>query len=443
MGERGEGRYRCGMAPGSAPPNRTIAMRRRAALVAPLLLSLAMVPGAAWAADPHNLDTNPAPVLGRAGSPSAPDLAPPGVGATQPPRVVFHGPRTDKVVALTFDDGYAPANVRQIFGELTRAGVAATFFVNGAYLRWDPKLWRAIAEAGYPIGNHTVLHEDVRNRPPGQVAADLARNARLVLAATGQPMIPVFRPPYGYHDAASDAAASAAGFPTIVLWDVTGGDASLLATDASVLANASAGRPGSIILLHAGPSVTPRILPALIAGYEARGFTFVTIPELLGITTPDTGPPGGGAASVPPGSGGVVAPGVVAPTPPAVAPAGDDRGPVSVAPVTPVRPVPPVAPVDVAVPSVGPGPTAPVGEVTAGQGGGKPPTVLNVGWDSPPLLPKTERSPGADVAPSLARDGAWARGPIRDGIVAAVTVVLLGLLLLLGTIAGRHARRGG
>ena len=434
MGERDEGRYRCRMAPGSPAPTRTIALLRQAALVATLLLWLAMVPGAAWAADPHNLDTNPAPVMSRAGGPTAPDLAPPRAGVA-PPRVVFHGPRTDKVVALTFDDGYAPANVRQIFGELTRAGVAATFFVNGAYLRWDPKLWRSIAEAGYPIGNHTVLHEDVRNRPPGQVAADLVRNARLVLAATGRPMIPVFRPPYGYHDAASDAAAAAAGFPTIVLWDVTGGDASLRASDASVLASASAGKPGSIVLLHAGPSVTPRILPALIASYQARGFTFVTVPELLGIATPDPGPPGGGATSTPPESSGVVAP-----TSPAVAPAGDDRGAV---PVSPVSPVSPAAPVDVAAPSAGPGPTAPVGQVIAGQGGGEESAASQVGWDSPPLLPAREGSRGSAGAPALARDAAWARGPIRDGVVATATVALLAVLLLLAAIAGRRARRGG
>ena len=43
--------------------------------------------------------------------------------------------------------------------------------------------------------------------------------------------------------AALAGGAAVAGFPTIVLWDVTGGDASLRAGDASVLANASAGRP--------------------------------------------------------------------------------------------------------------------------------------------------------------------------------------------------------
>ena len=145
--------------------------------------------------------------------------------ATAGPRVVYHGPRTDRVVALTFDDGYAPANVQRIFEELKKANVPATFFVNGAYLRWDPALWRAIAAAGFPIGNHTVVHEDVRGKTRAHVVADLTRNAAIVEQVTGRPMIPLFRPPYGDHDAVSDAAAAAAGFPTIVLWDVVGGDA--------------------------------------------------------------------------------------------------------------------------------------------------------------------------------------------------------------------------
>ena len=434
MGDRGVDRYRCRMAPASRAQTHALALLRRGALVAALLLSLAVFPGAAWAAGPHNVDVIPARLASHSGVPARPAVSPPSLGIVQPPVVVFHGPRTERVVALTFDDGYAPANVRQIFGELTRAGVAATFFVNGAYLRWDPKLWRSIADAGYPIGNHTVLHEDVRNRPPGQVAADLARNAQLVLAATGRPMIPVFRPPYGYHDAASDAAAAAAGFPTIVLWDVTGGDASPRATDASVLANASAGRPGSIILLHAGPSVTPRILPALIDSYRARGFTFVTVPELLGIATPDPGlPPDGAPQTVPePGA-------IVAPTPPAVAPAGDDRGGVPVAPVTPVTPTPSGVP----APSTGAVAPPPPDEVNAGQASGTAAAALQAGSDPLSRPPTVAGSRGSEDGPSLARDQAWARGPFRDAIVATATVAILGLLLLLGAIAGRRARRGG
>jgi peptidoglycan/xylan/chitin deacetylase (PgdA/CDA1 family) len=398
------------MAPGTVVRSRATTLLRRVALLVPFLLSVGLIPSAARAADPRNMDVLPAPAVGRLGGPPGPVAPIPSGsnGSTESARVVFHGPRTDRVVALTFDDGYAPANVRQIFEELTRAGVAATFFVNGAYLRLDPQLWRSIAAAGYPIGNHTVLHQDVRGRPPAQVVADLVRNARLVQEVTGRPMIPVFRPPYGYHDAVSDAAAAAAGFPAIVLWDVTGGDTNRRAGDATVLANASAGRPGSIVLLHAGPSVTPRILPALIAGYRARGFTFVTVPDLLGIANTGVDLPTVGGSPRPPDPGGAAAP-----TPPTVPPTGDDRGSL------------PISPGDTVAPST------------------RVASAVGRGWDAAPLPNTAGGSSGTAATASLARDSAWTRGPSRDGLVAGATVALLGILLLLGVIAGRRARRTG
>jgi peptidoglycan/xylan/chitin deacetylase (PgdA/CDA1 family) len=52
-------------------------------------------------------------------------------------------------------------------------------------------------------------------------------------------------------------------------------------TDAQLIHNAELGRAGSIVLLHVGPDATPRILEKVIWNYRARGFTFVTVPELL------------------------------------------------------------------------------------------------------------------------------------------------------------------
>ncbi len=252
---------------------------------------------------------------------------------------------------------------------------------------------------------------------------------------TGRPMIPMFRPPYGDHDAASDAAAAAAGFPTIVLWDVVGGDADLGATDASVLANASAGLPGSIVLLHAGPSVTPRILPALIARYRARGFTFVTVPELLGMTIQGAAAPApaGPAASADPA-------GAAAPTPPAVPPSGDDHGaltPLGAAPIPALEPAPgpPGGGMTTASNVVGPGVAGTGSGVAASPGDG----ILAAG---PASAADGAGPASAAAAPSLARDAAWARGPARDTLVAGATVALLGVLLLLGAVAGRRTRLG-
>jgi len=227
------------------------------------------LPGAR-AADPE-IDRPPA------SRPAAAELA---TDAT--PRLVWHGPRTERVVALTFDDGYGPATVRRIFQVLRREKVPATFFVNGVYIKQDPDLWRRIAAAGYPIGNHTYLHRDVTTLTASEIARDLARTRKVVEAATGRPMLPYFRPPYGARNAATDRAAAAAGFPVTVMWDVTGGDTVRPTTVGTVVARAAAGRPGSIVVLHAGPTVTPRALPAIIARYRERGFRFVTVPELLG-----------------------------------------------------------------------------------------------------------------------------------------------------------------
>ena len=50
---------------------------------------------------------------------------------------------------------------------------------------------------------------------------------------------------------------------------------------AAIAVAAEAGTNGSILLMHAGPANTPRALPAIIAWYRARGFRFVTVPELM------------------------------------------------------------------------------------------------------------------------------------------------------------------
>jgi len=119
-----------------------------------------------------------------------------------------------------------------------------------------------------------------------EIQRDLQRNARVWEAVTGTRMAPLFRPPYGYRNATTDLAAARAGFPNVVLWDIDPKDTIKRFTDGQLIHNASMGRAGSIVLLHIGPDATPRILARVIASYRARGFTFVTVPELLSPAVP-------------------------------------------------------------------------------------------------------------------------------------------------------------
>jgi peptidoglycan-N-acetylmuramic acid deacetylase len=195
-------------------------------------------------------------------------------------RVTYHVATDRPVVALTFDDGWSGKNGRLILDILIRENVPATFFLNGTYLAGNLQLWRDVADAGFTVGNHTWRHSDVTKMSTQAIVADLQQNAAAFEAATGQKMAPIFRPPYGLRNATSDAAAALAGFPDVVMWDTTDNDTRRY-SDAQVIATGTAGKPGSIVLLHVGPDVTPRILEDLLHSYWSRGFGFVPLMALL------------------------------------------------------------------------------------------------------------------------------------------------------------------
>ena len=210
-------------------------------------------------------------------------VVPTGAAAGIP--IVRHGPRTDKVVALTFDDGWSRPRCEAILSILERERVAATFFPISIYVKRDATFWRKVAALGFPIGNHTVHHLDLSKLPYQQQVDEIAR-ARDTMAKVGVPMTPLFRPPYGAWNGDTLIAAEAAGYTKFMIWDTTIGDTSQLGNDTTHLQDAVRGKAGSIVLMHCGPGITPRLLPKVIASYRQRGFRFVTVPQLLGMPGP-------------------------------------------------------------------------------------------------------------------------------------------------------------
>ena len=212
-------------------------------------------------------------------------LAPLDVAASDP-TVVWHGPRDEKVVALTFDDGWSTPRCQKIVDILLAENVPATFFPNALYVKQHPEFWRRVANLGFPIANHTVNHKDLTELTGGGVYKEIDRDREIVERITGVPMIRVMRPPFGAYNKVTVRMSAKAGFPTLLLWDVTSLDTSRRATKKSMTRAALSGRSGSVVVLHCGPKETPQILPKIIKGYRARGFRFVTVPVLLGIDAP-------------------------------------------------------------------------------------------------------------------------------------------------------------
>ena len=191
-------------------------------------------------------------------------------------------------MALTFDDGFNIPACISIVDTLLANGVPATFFPNGQYVREDPSFWHWVAAYGFPIGNHTTIHNDATTLAATALLRNLDSDRRIVDGALGVPSIDAFRPPYGSYNLLVQEVAALAGYPLLVAWDVDSGDQTGARSVAAEVANATTGINGSIVLMHCGSPLTPLALPTIIARYRARGFSFVTVPELLSLPAPAT-----------------------------------------------------------------------------------------------------------------------------------------------------------
>lgn len=194
-----------------------------------------------------------------------------------------HAHRSPLEIALTFDDGPSPVFTPQVLSILQRYKVHATFFCIGEWVHLYPVLVKQTFRDGNVIGDHTWSHPDLTRLSPYAVRWQLSAASAAVQYAIGSPPT-LFRPPYGATDAAVVSIASQLGLLQI-LWTVDTRDWARPGVNAIVNAALSQATNRGIILLHDGGgdrSEAVLALPLIISALQQRGFTFVTVPQLLG-----------------------------------------------------------------------------------------------------------------------------------------------------------------
>jgi peptidoglycan/xylan/chitin deacetylase (PgdA/CDA1 family) len=156
--------------------------------------------------------------------------------------------------------------------------------VLGQYAKAYPWLVQREAADGFAIGIHTWNHPDMQTLTTSQRAWQLAATAQQLHEDLGANFcIWLWRPPYGSYNGSIIAQAGSFGLTTI-LWNDDPADWSQPGTMTIVNRVLSAVRPGSIILMHDGPSgraQTLAALPYILDGLRQRGLTPVTVPQLL------------------------------------------------------------------------------------------------------------------------------------------------------------------
>jgi peptidoglycan/xylan/chitin deacetylase (PgdA/CDA1 family) len=142
------------------------------------------------------------------------------------------------------------------------------------------------------IGDHTQSHPKLAQLSPRDQHEELFEPlVRTELLGADRPTL--FRPPYGSYNAATMRELRALHL-LMVLWSVDTEDYLQPAVTRIVERAVAGAQPGGIVLMHDGGgdrSQTVAALPTIIKQLRARGYSLVTVPELLLHDPPPAGQP--------------------------------------------------------------------------------------------------------------------------------------------------------
>jgi len=196
--------------------------------------------------------------------------------------VVWEISTTEKVIALTFDDGPHPEHTPQILDLLKQYNAKATFFVVGNKVERFPELLQREVNEGHELANHTYSHAFLSKRT--NMKKEINKTEALIESVT-HTRSHLFRPPGGIYNEGLVNLVKQEGYKMVMWswhldtrdWDSPG----VQRIVNRVLKNAN---NGNIVLFHdyiEGRTQTIEALKQILPELEKRGYKFVTVSELL------------------------------------------------------------------------------------------------------------------------------------------------------------------
>jgi cellulose synthase/poly-beta-1,6-N-acetylglucosamine synthase-like glycosyltransferase/peptidoglycan/xylan/chitin deacetylase (PgdA/CDA1 family)/spore germination protein YaaH len=213
--------------------------------------------------------------------------------------VIQRGGDHPGLIALTFDDGPDPQWTPAILDILKQEHVPATFFIIGKNGEAYPDLMRRLVNEGHEIGNHTFTHPNLGEVPVSITDLELNATQRLIESETGRSTV-LFRPPY-FGDAEADKPkevepayeAQKLGYLMVGVridpddWQLPVNADEIVDRTIKRVVDKDPDTRGQVVLLHdsgGNRAATVEALPKLIRELRARGFRFVPVSELAGLT---------------------------------------------------------------------------------------------------------------------------------------------------------------
>lgn len=196
--------------------------------------------------------------------------------------------QSDKLIALTFDDGPRSSTTNRVLDLLERSGGVATFFLVGYNIPDNAEVIKRAAAMGCSIGNHTKDHKILTKCSADTVKAQVNGVNSLLRDMGVEPTL--FRAPGGAFKGIKDQI----GMP-LIQWSIDtedwkykdashkGRSAEERTADLNRIADMvfSQAKGGSIVLMHDIYDFTADLCEIVIPGLVERGFKLVTVDQLF------------------------------------------------------------------------------------------------------------------------------------------------------------------
>ncbi len=186
----------------------------------------------------------------------------------------------DKKIALSFDASWGADKTMSILETLERYDIKANFFAVGFWAEKYSDTLKKLSDSGrMEIGTHSNTHPHMPKLSKSQMELELDASVKIIEEITGKKP-DLFRAPFGdYNDALIETAAEK-GLYTIQ-WDVDTLDWKGLKAGEMAARVLKKAKNGSIVLMHNDGEHTVEALPLIIEGLKNKGYSFVTIGELI------------------------------------------------------------------------------------------------------------------------------------------------------------------
>lgn len=184
--------------------------------------------------------------------------------------------RSEKYVALTFDDGPSGRYTRHLLEGLRERDVKATFFLCGYRIAQYPELTRQLYAEGHEIGYHGYSHRVITQMSRRDIAREL-QDTQALLPENCNPQF--LRPPEGKTSDALIQVAQARKF-AVLSWSVDPQDwatRDAVAVESAVLRTV---QDGDVILLHDMTDSSVQAALEIVDRLKEEGFRFVTVSQL-------------------------------------------------------------------------------------------------------------------------------------------------------------------